>query len=249
MDPRAQDPVRWPLFLTTILGSGFIIFGSLILSIVAILTAWIPPRGRAVQYWARCWARGLLFCAGVRVSVEIQTPLEKDTAYVFMSNHQSLFDIPVLLATLPVPALFMAKRELFMIPLFGWAMRSGGFIPVNRSNPSRARESFREAIQSIEKGSSILLFPEETRSHDGELLPFKRGGFLLARKGKAKIVPVGLHGTLAVQSRSSYLIRASHVVVSYGSPVDLTNNDSREDNSPEGIRNYVARLAQVGTTR
>jgi 1-acyl-sn-glycerol-3-phosphate acyltransferase len=234
-----------PIWWTTITGNSYIILGSLVFSILALLTAWIPPRGGSVQYWARCWARGLLWVTGVRVTRKADPAIQGTSSFVYMANHQSLFDIPVLLATLPVPALFMAKRELFSIPLFGWAMRAGGFISVDRSDARSARESFREAVERLKESASVLLFPEETRSVDGNLLPFKRGGFLLARKGGAQIVPVGIHGTLGVQERTSYAIRASDVTVSYGPPLSTIDPDPTVD-VPQSVRRAVSRLAGVG---
>ncbi|MBZ0111596.1 MAG: 1-acyl-sn-glycerol-3-phosphate acyltransferase [Thermoanaerobaculia bacterium] len=245
MHSPASVAPRLPIWWTTITGNSYIILGSLVFSVLALLTAWIPPRGSSVQYWARCWARGFLWVTGVRVTCHADPAIQGSTSFVYMANHQSLFDIPVLLATLPVPALFMAKRELFRIPLFGWSMRAGGFISVDRSDPRSARESFREAVRRLQEGASVLLFPEETRSVDGNLLPFKRGGFLLARKGGAQIVPVGIDGTLGVQERSSYAIRASDVVVSYGTPRPPTDPDPAVD-VPQSVRRAVSRLAGVG---
>ncbi len=227
-------------WLTTLVGNGFLIVGTAVYSVLALLTFWIPPRGRAVQFWARRWARELLWCAGVRVEVESESRTPLPEKLVVMANHQSLFDIPVLIASLPVPALFMAKRELFQIPLFGWALRAGGFIPVDRRNQKRARESFRQAVARLGQGGAVLLFPEETRSVDGQLLPFKRGGFLLARKAEAAILPVGIEGTLGVQERSSYLIRGGLVTVRYGHPRSADAPDLAAE-----VRHEIERLASI----
>jgi 1-acyl-sn-glycerol-3-phosphate acyltransferase len=148
--------------------------------------------------------------------------LDPRQGYVFMANHQSLFDIPVLIQTLPGQTRFLAKKSLFRIPIFGWAIAAGDFVPVDRKNRASARQTFDAAIDRLEKGNSILLFPEETRSLGGELLPFKRGGFLMALKSGFPIVPVTIRGTLAVRSRKTFLIRPGQVEVIYGVPIEAS---------------------------
>src|SRR5690606_36931779 len=113
--------------LATVSGNLYLVVGTLVFAILTVLTGWIPlPRGgRMFFLWARWWSRLLLLSSGVRLRVEREVALDRGQAYVFLANHQSLYDIPVLLASLPVPARFLAKRELFRIPLFGWALRVG----------------------------------------------------------------------------------------------------------------------------
>jgi 1-acyl-sn-glycerol-3-phosphate acyltransferase len=204
----------------TATGNLYLLFGTTFFAVLSTTTGWIPlPHGG--RFWfvvARWWSRLLLWSSGVLVRVEHLAPLERDQVYVFLCNHQSLFDIPVLLATLPQPARFLAKRELFKIPVFGWSLRVGGFIPVDRGGKS-AGESFRAASERVRSGGSVLLFPEETRSPDGRLLPFKRGGFLLAQKAALPMVPVGIRGTLGVRPRTSYRIHPGRALVRYGEPM------------------------------
>lgn len=218
----ASSPARsLASLIATVSGNLFLVLGTISLAVFTIATGWIPlPRGgRVFFFWARLWSRLLLLFSGVRVAVEQEAPLARGQVYVFLSNHQSLFDIPVLLATLPVPARFMAKRELFTIPVFGWALKVGGFIPVERRSRN-AGESFRAASERLRQGGSVLVFPEETRSDDGQLLPFKRGGFVLAQKAGLPMVPVGIRGTMAVQAPKSFRIHPGRVRVRYGAPID-----------------------------
>ncbi len=221
---RATDgtaPFRFFLsLLFTVTGNFYLLFGTIFFTFVTITIGWIPlPRGGRVFFWlARWWSSLLLLSSGVLWRAEWTAPLDRERIYVFLSNHQSLLDIPLLLATLRAPARFLAKRELFNIPVFGWALRSGGFIPVDRGGKS-AGESFRAAAETVRRGGSVLLFPEETRSTDGRLLPFKRGGFLLAQKAGLPMVPVGISGTLLVRPRSSYRIHPGRVHVRYGEPL------------------------------
>jgi len=186
----------------------------------------------------------LLWSSGVILRVEHLAPLSRDQVYVFLCNHQSLFDIPVLLATLPVAARFMAKRELFKIPLFGWGLRVGGFIPVERGTKS-AGESFRAGVERLQRGESVLLFPEETRSPDGQLLPFKRGGFLLAQKAGVPVVPVGIRGSIDVRERNSFRIRPGEVRVRYGAPIDSRTALREKGSLLQVARERIAELAGV----
>ncbi len=172
---------------------------------------------------ARWWSAGLLFASGVSVEKRFEAPLDASKGYVFMANHQSIFDIPLLIHTLPGQTRFLAKRSLFLIPIFGWAIAAGGFVPVDRKNRASARKTFEAALDRLRRGSSILIFPEETRSMTGQLLPFKRGGFLIALKSGYPIVPVAVRGTLEVQNKKSLLIRPGRVRVVYGAPIDAAD--------------------------
>jgi 1-acyl-sn-glycerol-3-phosphate acyltransferase len=233
--------------LATVGGNLYLVLGTLVLTLCTLLTGWIPlPRGGRVFYvWARLWSRLLLLTSGVRWQVQRLAPLDPRRAYVFLCNHQSLYDIPVLLVSLPFPARFMAKRELFSIPLFGWALRYGGFIPVDRGAARGARESFRAATARLAQGRSVLLFPEETRSRDGSLLPFKRGGFLLAQKAGLPVVPVGIRGTLGVRTRDSYRIHPGRVLVRYGAPIEPGVGRRATGDLVDRVRAAIAELAGV----
>jgi 1-acyl-sn-glycerol-3-phosphate acyltransferase len=241
----SASPLRFLASLVfTVTGNLYLVFGTVFFAIVSTATGWIPlPHGGRFWFvWARWWSRLLLWSSGVIVRVEQLAPLDRRQVYVFLSNHQSLFDIPVLLATLPLPARFLAKRELFNIPLLGWSLKVGGFIPVERGGKS-AGESFRAAAQRVQSGGSVLLFPEETRSQDGRLLPFKRGGFLLAQKAGLPMVPVGIRGTLGVRPRTSYRIHPGRALVRYGEP--LPPPGSGRGGSAATIAQVRAKIAEL----
>ena len=231
--------------LATVGGNTYLVLGTTVFAVLRVLTGWIPlpAGGRMFFLWARWWSQLLLLFSGVRWRVELDAPLSRQQVYVFLANHQSLFDIPVLLASLPVPARFMAKRELFRIPIFGWALSVGGFIPVERGAGKSARGSFRAATAMLHSGGSVLLFPEETRSPDGRLLPFKRGGFLLAQQAGLPVVPVGIRGTLDVRQRKSFRIRPGHVLVRYGTPIPAAAAGKRE--GAELLATARARIAAL----
>ena len=232
--------------LATLTGNLYLVFGTLFWAMVAIVVGLVRPRGRATSFVARTWSRGLLFFAWLRVETRFETPLDPAGRYIYMANHQSLFDIPVLLATLPGQTRFLAKKSLFQIPIFGWAMSIAGFIPVDRRDRSTARDMFAEATARLRTGMSLLVFPEETRSLDGTLHEFQRGGFLLAMKSGLPIVPVGVRGTFEVQSPRSFAIRPRRIEVRYGTPIPTASVEVRAKRPlVADVRARVAELAAL----
>jgi 1-acyl-sn-glycerol-3-phosphate acyltransferase len=205
--------------LATVGANLFLMVGSVVLGLAAIIASWIPPRPRHAFRVAQAWGRGLLLASGVSVRVTRSTPAPPRRA-VFMANHQSLYDIAAVLATVPVPVRFLAKRSLFRIPVFGWSLAAAGFVPIDRVDRSRAKDAFRHALNALEQGMAIVVFPEETRSLDGRIRPFRRGGFLMALKGRAPIVPIGIHGTLRVRRKGSLQVEPVEVEVAYGDPIE-----------------------------
>jgi 1-acyl-sn-glycerol-3-phosphate acyltransferase len=248
MTDSAPARAPWLTPLTTVTGNLFLALGSFILAIIGILVAWIPPRGNASFYVFRLWSNGLLAASGVRVLARFDTPLDPEKEYIFLANHQSLFDIPVLLATSPGQLRMMAKRTLFQVPFFGCSLKAGGFIAIDRADKSSARESFSAAVEKLRGGTSILLFPEGTRSLTDTLLPFQRGGFLLALRSGLPIVPVGVRGSRAVQARGSFSIRPGTITVHYGSPIDTAEYGlKRKRELTALVRNQVAERAGLST--
>src|SRR5689334_16279676 len=127
---RPSPPALYVVW-ATFTGNLFLVLGSLIFGALAVLVSWVPPRGNWMFGLARIWSRCLLAASGVRAASFYAPELDPKGSYVFLSNHQSLFDIPLLLATSPGQMRLMAKRSLFRIPFFGWALAAGGFIPID----------------------------------------------------------------------------------------------------------------------
>lgn len=231
-------------FLATFTTIAFLIPGTLLLGSLAILVSWVPPRGNLSLFVGRLWAHCLVASAWVRLEVEVDPAVDPGRGYVFLANHQSYLDVPVLLATLPGQVRFAAKKNLFKIPVFGWSIRAAGFIPVDRENRRQALEVYAIASARLRAGTSVLFFPEGTRSPDGRLHGFQRGGFLVAQKAGAAIVPVGVSGTFRLLPRHRFTVEPSTVRVRIGAPIETTDYPvSRKDELIERVRNEVASLA------
>lgn len=189
------------------------------MSTAAIVSALITRRSRMPQKIARLWARLLLAAAGVRLEVEGREHLDPRLPYIFAANHQSQFDIFALLAAVPVPFSWLAKEELFRIPLLGPAMKGAGYIPINRTDRRAAFASIDQAAARVREGTSIVIFPEGTRSLDGKLKTFKKGGFFLAIKSRQPVVPVSISGSFRVLAKKSFRVRRGTIRVHFSPPV------------------------------
>jgi 1-acyl-sn-glycerol-3-phosphate acyltransferase len=195
---------------TIVLGSGAVVVGLV--------------SQRAAARVAHLWGRLCVRLTGVRLRVEGIEHIEPGSRYVIMANHESSLDIVVLLSALPTETelRFLAKKSLFSIPFLGWAMSAAGFISVDREDRSTAAATLSETLEEIDRGGSPLVFPEETWTTDGRLLPFRRGGFLIALKSGLPILPVGLEGPRVVLPPNQAVVRPWPVTVRIGPPIPTT---------------------------
>lgn len=188
-------------------------------SVGALLLGAVDSSGDLVLWLARIWSRVILGVPGVKLDVTMRARLEPDRPYIFMPNHASMVDIWAVFVAIPSSFRFIAKKQLSRIPLFGWAMAAGRFIFIDRQNAASARRTMDEASRRIRSGQSVVIFPEGTRTRDGRLCPFKKGGFHLAIDSGVAIVPVAIRGSRAVMPRGGALIRAGTVSVEVGEPI------------------------------
>jgi 1-acyl-sn-glycerol-3-phosphate acyltransferase len=193
------------------------------MGILAIVVSFFSRNGDGVHHVARAWGKSILWVSGVRVKAKGSVPHWPSRSYVYMSNHQSNFDIPVLLSALPVQFRWLAKAELFKIPLFGRSMRGAGYISIDRSNRKSAFKSLARAADMIRKGTSVMIFPEGTRSSDGSLLPFKKGGFVLAVDAGVPIIPIVISGTHDIMPKGRMLISSRRVRIDVGNPIQTSD--------------------------
>jgi len=194
----------------------------------ALLCSLVDSSGRAYAFHARLWSRISLFLAGARVTLSGAEHLPPGPV-IFMSNHQSNFDILSLLAGMPRQIYWVAKKELFDIPVFGASMKRGGYIPLDRSDGRKALKSMDAAAAIIRSGKSVVMFPEGTRSPDMRLLPFKRGGFMLALRAGVPVVPVTINGSGRVNPAGRTYIRSGTISITLHQPVIPSTAGSRTE--------------------
>ncbi len=164
-----------------------------------------------------------LAVAGIRFKVVGRERVPPGRAVVYCANHQSNVDPPVLFRALDRRLHILYKAELRKVPVLGRAFEAGGFVPVERENRDAAFASIDRAVESIRAGNSFLIFPEGTRSKTTDLLPFKKGGFVMALKASAPIVPVAIMGGRAAMHKGSWVVRPVRVTVRIGEPIETTN--------------------------
>jgi 1-acyl-sn-glycerol-3-phosphate acyltransferase len=235
---------------TTIIVIGWTIAATAFLGMCTIVFSYLTMRPHNLHKIARIWAGSILWVARVRVVVSGLFHLDSNRSYIFAANHQSTFDIPILLSRLPAQFRWIAKEELFRIPIFGPAMRKVGYISIDRSNRRAAIESLNRAAEQIRNGVSVLIFPEGTRSRKEEILPFKKGGFVLAIQAQATILPVVITGTRDVMDKGDIRIRPREVHMRILPPVDAADSSRKgKDELIRRVRNMITDTYQKDRRR
>ena len=216
-------------FLRALLVIPFALLLTLFISIVTLFRTLVLRKDAAsVQGLAAWWAKSICTAGGVVVSVAGTEKLDSAKPYIFAANHQSQFDILALQGFLGVDFRWLAKKELFQVPIWGPAMRKAGYIPVDRSRGRQALKSLGEAAQKIAAGTSVIIFPEGTRSKDGKIKDFKAGAMVLAIKSGVEIVPVAIDGTYEILPKGKLLVKSGNVTIRVGNPIatkDCTSKD------------------------
>jgi 1-acyl-sn-glycerol-3-phosphate acyltransferase len=188
------------------------------------------------------WSKRIIGRAHIELSVEGLENAPPGEAFVVMSNHQSLYDIPVLFQALKRRVRMVAKRELFRIPLFAHAMRIAGFVEVDRANRERAIASLRAAEAALHGGTSIWIAPEGTRSETGRLGAFKKGGFHMALATGTRILPISIIGTRDTLLARGWRVRdgaRAHVII--GQPIDpKAFGNERRDELMDAVHRAIA---------
>jgi 1-acyl-sn-glycerol-3-phosphate acyltransferase len=198
---------------------------------ILVILLGVPFSFISPDYLHNCailWARGCLLLAGIRVKVNGTENIPRERSAVYIANHQSHFDILALYASLPIQFRWMAKQELFDIPLFGMAMRRSGYIAIDRSDRRKSMQSMIAAAQRIQHGTSVIVFPEGTRTNDGRLQSFKKGGFMIALKAQAPLVPVAINGSFALLPRGRTAIRPGLIEIDILPPVETSGLTSKD---------------------
>jgi 1-acyl-sn-glycerol-3-phosphate acyltransferase len=199
---------------------------------------------RFAQFVARSWCRHLLFVFGVRIEVCGAEKLpRRDRSFVFFSNHQSALDIPILYSGLSQRLCFIAKKELFLIPFFGWGIAAMGHVRLDRSSARKARESLTRGVAHLKRhGLSLILFPEGTRSVDGRLGEFKQGSFALALDAGVPVVPVAIRKANERLPKKSLTLRPGKVYLDICDPIDPAGMERGE--LAAKVRGEIAKIVE-----
>lgn len=159
---------------------------------------------------------------GIKIDVSGRDRVDKKAAFIFMANHLSFLDGPLVFWLIPQPTRVILKKQVFRIPVIGQGMRHVGFVPVDRKRVRGGKKSIEKAARLMkEKGYSFLIFPEGTRSRDGRTQPFKRGGFFLALESRAAIVPISINGTYELMPRGAMFAGRGKVRIVFHPPVPV----------------------------
>jgi 1-acyl-sn-glycerol-3-phosphate acyltransferase len=223
------DPLIW--FYTIVLGG---------LSLISSLF----DRDGGVQHgFARLWSRIILGTIGTNVTVEGLDKIDITQAHVYIVNHLSALDIPVLYASLPFQFRILAKRELFRYPFMGWHLRRSGQIPVDLENPKKSIRSLNRAVEALKEGMPLVIFPEGGRSETGQLQPFMGGAFFAAIKAKVDVVPMAIIGTYETLKMNTWHIKPRPVRLLVAEPIKTDGLSVRDTEAlAEQSREVIAGL-------
>jgi 1-acyl-sn-glycerol-3-phosphate acyltransferase len=214
---------------------------TIVLGTISILSTLVDRRGRAAHWCAQTWSWLILATTGVQVHVEGLDRVERGQTYVFISNHQSIYDIPVVFASLPFQLRIIAKESLGRFPFLGWHLRRAGHLLVDRRHPDRAGILNRWR-RLVADHLSLIIFPEGTRSPDGRVGPFRGGSFLLALEAGLTIVPLSISGSHHVMPKGRLMSCPGHVTLVVHEPVPAPKIESP---SVADARELAARIEEV----
>ena len=234
------DWLRTVFYLIPTIGLYTIVLGT-----TSLFGSLVERRGRFAHGCARLWSWLILATTGVSVDVRGLDILSRGRTYIFVSNHQSIYDIPVIFATLPYQLRIIAKESLGSFPFLGWHLRRSGHLLVDRRRPDRAGilERWRALVG---EELSLIIFPEGTRSPDGRVGPFKAGSFLLAIEAQLPIVPISISGTRLVMRKGELTTKPGDVTLVIHPPIETAGLDvASARDLAEQTRAIVA--ASIGT--
>ena len=230
---------------------GFTVISATLIATVFLVLSWVLRLNRKLGgRVAKAWAQSLLLASAVKIDIHNIEQINSEDSYIFVSNHLSHFDSLAIALTLPPNKLrFLAKRELFSIPFFGWSLSLVGYIPVERSPQGRGgRPVTSHAERALAEGFSLLFFAEGSRSRDGRIHPFRPGALRLARKTSIPIVPVGIRGGQEILPRGEWFPRRGIITICYGKPIPPDELEEEFNEALEDLRSRVAALSRQELT-
>jgi 1-acyl-sn-glycerol-3-phosphate acyltransferase len=210
---------------------------TVVLGAASLLSSVVDRRGDFGHKCARAWSWLILKTTGVTVRVTGLERLDPSRSYIFAANHQSIYDIPILFASLPFQLRIIAKESLGRVPFMGWHLRRTGHVLVDREKPGAG--IMKKMAQLVREQQSLLVFPEGTRSTDGTVARFKRGSFLIALEAGLPVVPISIQGSRHVMFRGRLMVCPGTVTVTVHQPID-TSGVPRD-----AVRDFSARVHDV----
>ncbi|MBW2539196.1 MAG: 1-acyl-sn-glycerol-3-phosphate acyltransferase [Deltaproteobacteria bacterium] len=218
----------------------FLILNTMILGTIVILISPLDRKGNFVHYIGKFWSLMNIFLSGTRIKITGQEKIQKNQSYIVISNHQSLFDVWALIGKIPLQLRWIVKLEIRKMPIFGYALERMGHIYINRKTRSAAASSLEKAARKIKGGTSVIIFPEGTRSKDGHLLRFRRGGGIIALKSGVPILPVTVIGSRFVLPKDTLNLMPGKIEVIVGDIIDPGQFDeNRIDDLMDTVKSAI----------
>jgi len=222
----------------------FLVAHTLMWASFGILLSLFTKNDKIIHFYiAAPWSKVILWFTKVRVKIVGLNEIDKNQSCIYIPNHLSYFDIFSLLAYLPVNFKFILKKELMKLPVFNWAVKRAGYISIDRSSPSKARRTFKQAVTMIQAGKSLVIFAEGTRSKSGSLQPLKKGAFQLAIASGAPIVPIAIKGSNNVMKKGDFKIKSGLITIQVGQPISTIGRKLKS--MPELIERVTATLREM----
>jgi 1-acyl-sn-glycerol-3-phosphate acyltransferase len=206
---------------------------TIILGIPVMIAGLLSRTGNLAFSISKLWAYTMLAVSFVRTEIKNKDKILKGTSYIIISNHQSHYDIITLVTTLGIQFRWIIKKEILKLPIFGYALYASRNIFIDRSNTTSAIESINKGFDRLPKGVSVMVFAEGTRSPDGQIHEFKKGGFITAVARKISILPVTVNGSRRVMHKGSFTLKPGKIQVVIGNPIDTSGYTN--DTIPELI--------------
>jgi 1-acyl-sn-glycerol-3-phosphate acyltransferase len=195
---------------------------TIFLGIPVMIAGLLSRTGNLAFSISKLWAYTMLAISFVRTEIKNKDKIQPGTSYIIISNHQSLYDIIALVTTLGIQYRWFIKKEVLKIPIFGYALYASRNIFIDRSNTARAIESINKGIDRLPRGVSVMVFAEGSRSPDGQIHEFKKGGFVTAVRRKIPILPVTVNGSRRVLPKGSLVVKPGKIQVVIGDPIDTS---------------------------
>ncbi len=215
------------------------IVSMVVLGIISLITSLFTSSTDAHHRICCVWGKIILWVSGIRVDIQGMENIDPDKTQVIICNHQGNFDIWALMA-LPLQFRWVMKKELFRVPFMGGAMKKAGYIGIDRRHPKQAMRDMIRVLATLKEGRSVIIFPEGTRSKDGKVGEFKRGGFMLAYKSGVPILPVSISGSFGIMHKGSWWLSPQPIKIAIQPPITVTGlNKDAQHRLPEQVRQMI----------